>query len=448
MFRSTPLQRFAISIVCLLGVKLGAIGQEWPQWNGPNRDGRLAQSDNLAPIPANGLRLLWKQDAGLGYAGPISAAGRVYVADYLHESGKITNNPGTRDKLLGKERIRCLDLVSGNEVWSYSYDRPYALSYPGGPRATPVAFDGMVYFLGAEGDLLCLSADQGKVIWQRQLATEYKTVTPIWGQAAVPLVIDNQLICMAGGEGSLVVSLDRRTGKEIWRALSGKDIGYCPPGLIQFDGSQQLIVWDPINVYALDPKSGKLMWQHPFKPDYGMSVAPPLHCGSSLFVSGEGASAMFRLTKDPAGVDLLWNGTPKTSLGLTTTVAIYDDGYVYGADYQSGALVCFRVEDGNRMWQTALATTGVDRPRGVGNGTAYLIKASKFYYILSETGDLISAKLTPHGYQETGRFHVIDPTNTSSGRNVLWSFPAIADGKFLVRNDREIRCYDLTVGPQ
>ena len=117
---------------------------------------------------------------------------------------------------------------------------------------------------------------------------------------------------------------------------------------------------------------------------------------------------------------------------------------MYGADFQSGALVCVRQDDGTRMWQSALSTTGVNKERGTSNASVYLIKADgSNYYLLSETGDFISARLTPSGYEETGRFHAIDPTNIASGRNVLWTFPAIADGCLFVRNDQELRCFSM-----
>jgi outer membrane protein assembly factor BamB len=420
--------------------------QDWPQWNGPTRDGRLSALTQASDIPKSGIPLLWKKPIGYGYSGPVVANGRAFVTDYQLASGKITNNAGTRDRLEGKERIVCLDAKSGETIWTHAYDRKYALSYPGGPRATPVVVEGTVISLGAEGDLICLSAESGKVLWQRQLADEFKIEKPIWGQAAVPLVIGDQLICLAGGEGSLVVSLDRKTGKEIWRALSGSEIGYCPPKLINHAGVDQLLIWDPLLLSSLNPNTGAVYWQQPLKPDYGMSVAPPIVEGDMLFASGEGVSAMFQLTSNPPQAKMLWQGAPKTSLGLSNTSAIFDAGYIYGADYQSGALICVRAKDGVRMWQTALPTTGVDRERGGSNACAYLIKAvgpNGFYYILSETGDFISAKLTPDGYKETGRFHAIDPTNTSGGRKILWTFPAIADQCVFVRNDQEVRCYQL-----
>ena len=266
----------------------------------------------------------------------------------------------------------------------------------------------------------------------------------MWGYAAVPLVIGDQLICLAGGAGSLVVSLDRKTGKELWRALTSEEIGYCPPALISHGGVSQLLIWSPEKISSVNPTNGQLFWEQPFKPDYGMSIAPPILNGDLLFVSGEGISAMFELSSNPPNSKLLWNGDPKKSLGLSNTSAIFHDGYVYGADYQSGALICVQPSDGKRMWQSALSTTGADRERGASNATAYLIKADgDNFFILSETGDFISAKLTPKRYEETGRFHAIDPTNSSGGRKTLWTYPAIANGSLLVRNDEELRSFKL-----
>ncbi len=440
LFRLCPL-----AIVSLLAFSITVIGQDWPQWNGPTRDGLLPKGFISKPIPKDGLVLKWKQPVSYGYSSPVVANGKVFVSDYQLESGKITNNAGSRDRLSGKERVVCLDAKTGKRLWTHQYDRKYSLSYPGGPRAAPVVVDGTVIALGAEGDLSCLSVEKdGMVVWQKQLAEEYKMEKPMWGYASVPLVIGDQLICLAGGPGSLVVSLDRRTGKELWRALSGDEIGYCPPALISHGGVSQLLIWSPEKISSLNPTNGQVLWEQPFKPDYGMSIAPPILRGDYLFASGEGISAMFQLSSNPPKAKVLWTGDPKKSLGLSNTAAIFEDGYVYGADYQSGALVCVRQDDGTRMWQTALATTGANRERGLSNASAYLIKADgSNYFILSETGDFISANLTPKGYEETGRFHAIDPTNSSGGRKVLWTFPAIADGCLFVRNDSELRCYTM-----
>ena len=98
----------------------------------------------------------------MGYAGPAVADGRIYVMDYLRESGEMTNNPGKRDKLTGKERVLCLDAKTGTLIWKHEYAREYNLSYPGGPRCTPTVVGGKVYAFGAEGNLWCLDTRDGK----------------------------------------------------------------------------------------------------------------------------------------------------------------------------------------------------------------------------------------------------------------------------------------------
>ena len=72
----------------------------------------------------------------LGYSGPAVADGKVFFMDYIQSSGEITNKASWSDELNGQERVVCLDAATGKERWSFAYDRPYRMSYPGGPRAT------------------------------------------------------------------------------------------------------------------------------------------------------------------------------------------------------------------------------------------------------------------------------------------------------------------------
>ena len=91
-------------------------------------------------------------------------------------------------------------------------------------------------------------------IWQKHLPTDFGTELPAWGMAGAPLVDGDQLIVLAGGKpGAMVVSLDKRTGQERWRALDGKEPGYCAPVILEIGGQRQLIVWHPAAVAALDP---------------------------------------------------------------------------------------------------------------------------------------------------------------------------------------------------
>jgi outer membrane protein assembly factor BamB len=420
----------------------GLYAEDWAQWNGPKRTGEYAESGVLREIPKEGLKKLWSAPVSLGYSGPAVSSGRVYVTDYTKESGESTNNPGGRDKLTGKEAIHCFDASSGKKIWSYSYDRAYELSYPSGPRVTPTIDDGMVYFLGAEGDFACLSADKGEVIWKTQVKERFKTESPMWGYAAAPLVIGDQIVLLAGGDGSLVVSLDKKTGKENWRALSGKEIGYCPPTLIRAANVDQLLIWEPQSLHALNPTNGKVYWSTPLVPKYEMSITPPVVSGDLMYASGIGEVAqMFRLNQDKPGVEVLWKGNPKNAVYCSESTPIFEGDYLYGCDCGKGPLMCVRASDGTRMWETFQPTAGGDRR--VSHGSAFLNKVGDRYYIFSETGDFIIAKLSPEKYEEVGRFHVIDPTNDCFGRSVVWNYPAYANRCLYVRNDKETICYSI-----
>src|SRR6185295_16837 len=128
--------------------------------------------------------------------------GRVFVTDYVKASGESVNDPGQRPPLKGRERVHCFDAATGKTLWKHDYDCAYAISYPAGPRATPTVAGGKVYSLGAEGNLTCLDANSGKVIWSKTLKDEYKCESPTWGFTAHPLVDGNKLICVVGGDGS------------------------------------------------------------------------------------------------------------------------------------------------------------------------------------------------------------------------------------------------------
>ena len=444
----------ARNVVWLLLLSLTAIAgaDDWPQWNGPNRDGTAAADAPPLAFPES-PRKVWSAEVGLGYAGPVVAGDRVFVTDYLKTSGAVNNLAGTRDTLTGRERVQCLDRATGAVLWSHDYDRPYSVSYPGGPRATPCVHDGRLYTLGSEGDLYCYDAESGAVRWSASFNEDFGAKTPFWGHAASPLVFEDSLICMVGGAGSLVVAFDLKTGGVKWKALSSEDneTGYCPPVIVRAKGDdgppgvEQLIVWDPKVVHSLDPRTGAEYWRETVAPGYGMSILPPVTDGRLLFVSGESrTSAMFRLSAEEPAAELLWRGKPTTSLYLATSNAVFDGDTIYGADIGSGALVAFDAASGRRLWQSAVPTVNSDRGRGGAHGSAFLIKVGGDYLILGETGDAIHARLSRDGYEEVARFRAVEPTNQSMNRDVLWTYPAYAGGRLFVRNDRELACYEVS----
>jgi outer membrane protein assembly factor BamB len=427
--------------LCLVAAKGRA--DDWPQWLGPNQAAVWSEDGIVEQFPEEGLPVKWRVPVELGYSGPVVAEGRVYLTDYAQTSGEITNNPGTRDELTGRERVLCFDAETGDEIWKYDYDQPYKVSYPGGPRAAPAVDAGRVYTIGAEGRLLCLDATDGTVHWEKDFKKEYGVPTPQWGFSAHPIVEGETLYCVVGGQGSVAVAFDKATGREVWRALSASEPGYCGPSMIEHGGVKQLIIWHPESVNALNPATGEGYWSVPLKPNSGMSIAIPKKYGDLLYAGGYGfVSFMARLDDaDPRKIEVLWRGDAKTSVYCTFGPPILQDDMIYGADLETGALVGATIEDGERLWQTTAPTNGSSRPERY--GMAFLVEHRDRFFIFNELGDLILAKLSREGYSEISRFHVLEPTERIFGRNVVWSHPAYANRCVFARNDKELVCVNL-----
>lgn len=432
---------FSVSLCVALGHS--AIADDWPQWLGPERSSVWRETGIVHKFPEDGLPVKWRAECGLGYSGPAVAAGKVFLADYVKESGTVTNNPGGRDELKGRERLLCLDANTGELLWKFEYEQPYFVSYPGGPRCTPTVDGDRVYSLGAEGKLFCLAVDDGQVIWGKDFKKEYQAATPFWGHSAHPLVDGDLLFCLVGSDGNAAMAFDKHTGKEVWRALSANDgPGYCPPTMIEHAGVRQLLIWHPESINSLDPKTGKVYWSIPLKPAYGMSVTAPRKAGSYLFASGIGeVGALLRLDDDKPGAEVVWRGEQRSAVYCCNSTPFIEDGTIYGCDVGTGYLIAARLSDGQRLWETRKATRDGDRRDR--HATAFIVQHDDHYFLFAETGDLISAKLSPSGYTEISRFHVLEPTNEAFRRNVVWSHPALANRCLFARNDKEIVCVSL-----
>lgn len=414
---------------------------DWPQWLGPRRDSVWREDGIVDRFPDGGLEVLWRTPVELGYAGPAVAGGKVFVTDFSRDSGNIENNPGGRAELAGKERVFCLDAETGREIWKQEYDCKYAVSYPSGPRCTPTVDGDLVFTLGTEGNLLCLNVADGRIVWKKNLTEEYETKTPIWGFAAHPLVDGDLLYCVVGGEGSVAVAFDKRTGREVWRKLTAPEPGYCPPTMIQHAGRKQLLIWHPTAINALNPADGEVYWSIKLRPKYAMSITAPRKSGNLLFASGIGhEAAVIKLDDNQPAAEILWRGKTKKAVYCANSTPFVEDKVIYGVDCHSGALIAANLEDGERLWETFEATTGTRR---ASHGTAFLVKHQDRFFLFNEAGDLILAQLTRSGYNELDRFHVLEPTGEAFGRDVVWSHPAFADRCVFVRNDQELVCVNL-----
>jgi outer membrane protein assembly factor BamB len=427
--------------LCWVGVEARA--DDWPQWLGPQRDGVWRETGILEKFSAGGPPVRWRVKVGAGYAGPAVAEGRVYVTDRLLPEG--TRNPPEvipryqAKGIPGSERVLCLNAADGKLLWKHEYDCPYYVSYPLGPRTTPLVKDHRVYTLGTEGNLFCLEAETGKEVWSRNLKKDYGVKAPLWGFSAHPLLDGQKLICMVGGDGSTVVAFDKDNGKEIWRALKASQPGYCPPMIYNIGGKRQLIIWHADGINGLDPETGKVYWSQPVSSYQGMAIATPRKRGDLLFITGYPNTAfMFRLGADKPSAEVAWKGGVKKGLYSVFSSPVFTDGYIYGST-TGGKLTCIKADTGERQWESLEPEGG----KTAASAEFFLTPQGERYFLLNEKGDLIIARLSPQGYQEISRTHLLDPTSLAFGREVLWSPPAFADRCIFTRNDKEIICVSL-----
>lgn len=416
-----------------------SMADDWNQWLGPNRDGVWSETGIITSIPNDGLKVVWRAPIASGFSGPAVAGDRVFVTDYVRKNGDPTFDAGKRSKLEGSERIHCFDRLTGEPIWSQSYECAYNLSYASGPRATPTVDGDHVYTLGAEGHLNCYHVKDGKSVWSRDLKQDYNlSEGPMWGFSAHPLVYQDMLFCVVGGEGSIAVAFDKKTGKEIWRSLSAKSPGYCPPTMINAGGTDQLIIWHPEAINGLNPKTGEAYWSVKIAPAYDMSIIAPVKSGDYLLATAlQNATLLLKLDSDKPAVTEVWRG--KGTQPDHNPPMVYQD-HIYGVDVK-GRLRCIELVSGERVWES-LATCTNGRPAP--STTGFLVRNGDHWYITTDQGELIIAKMSPgDGFQELGRAKMVEPTAENWGRKIVWSHPAFAGKCVFARNDKEIVCLSL-----
>ncbi len=375
-----------------------------------------------------------------GYAGPAVATGRVIVTDYVTAENVQVGN-FERKEFSGVERVLCLDETNGHEVWKHEYPVKYTMSYPAGPRCTPIVHDGKVYTLGGEGNLICFDLQRGEVIWQKDLVREYNTKAALWGYASHPLIDGQKLICLVGGEGSHVVAFHKDTGEELWRSLTSNEQGYSPPTIIQAGGKRQLILLRPDAVTSVDPETGTEYWSVPYEATNGSIIMSPIQAGDYLYAAGySNKNMLLKLATDSPAAEVQWQDLPKQAISPVNVQPILDHDVIYGLD-QNGAFIAFEIRSGKRLWETP-APLAEDRP--VQTGTVFIVRQSNRYWLFTDQGDLIIAQLSRDGFTELDRAHVIEPTNVAFGRDVVWSMPAYANRHAYIRNDKQCICVDLS----
>lgn len=380
----------------------------WTNYRGLRRDGKYDQPVSTS-WPANGPPVLWKQPVGIGYASFAIADGKAFTIEQRRR----------------QEVVAAYDVATGRELWKQGWDAEFTDSTGDGPRSTPTWDQGRVYALGATGELKCLDANTGAVIWGRNILSENQASNLQWAQSASPLVVDDKVIVLpGGGGGKSVVAYNKMTGAPVWRALDDRQ-AYVSPMLVELGGRRQIVVVSSLRVVGLTPENGSLLWSYPWDTDMGINVSQPVVVDRNRFFISSGYG------KGAALVELKANGntfTPATIWENTNmknkfNSSVLHNGYVYGLD--EGILVCLDVNTGERKWKEGRFQYG------------QVILASGHLIVTNgDTGEVALIKATPDKYTEVARFAALQ------GR--MWNYPAIADGRLLVRNATEMAAYDIS----
>jgi len=414
-------QAAAVGLALLL---MAARAEDWTQWRGANRDGVWNETGIMESFPAGGLKVAWRVPVGPGWSSPVIAAGRVYVTD------------AQMARPMARERVLCFSEADGKPLWTHEYPVEYpdwAFDQPSGPRATPNIRDGKLITLGGLGHLICLDGATGKVVWEKNLAREYQ-VKEFTGITGSPL-LEGQLlilnICVK--PSACVVALDKDSGKEVWKAMDDS-FTYSSPIILTAGGKKQLIVWTQEAVTSLDPSAGQIWWREVSRTPGDMAVSTPVYADHRLLVGG----LMFKLDADKPAASVLWPETRAATKRIlsNTSTALLQGKYVFSARI-SGELVCLEAETGKEVWSTNTVTQA-------GNGSSiHLTPCGDATFLFTDRGDLIRAQLTPQGYRETGRAHLLEPTSPFGAKKCAWTPPAYANRHVFARNDVELVCASL-----
>jgi outer membrane protein assembly factor BamB len=399
---------------------------DWPQFHGPNRDNRSADTGLLKAWPKGGPPRLWEtRGIGEGYSSVAIAGGRI------HATGSID----------GDCVITVLDM-DGETVWTRKNGRAWAKPYPG-TRSTPTIADGNLYHLSGIGNLVCLDADDGRVVWATDIMSRFGGRNIHWGLAESPLVVGDTVFCTPGGSQVSMVALDRKTGRTVWQCTGAGDRpGYASPILIDYQGLRQIVTVMSESVVGVRASDGKLLWRYPHKVYADENITTPLFRDGVVIVSGcgrKGTTALrLNVSGDECSVTRHWhNPTLDNKQGGIVLVG----GRIYGYAEQlnrSTPWVCIDFATGRDVFRSAPVESSYKYRNGC------LTYADERFYLYSDDGKMVLAKATDDGFEVTGRLTIAEP-----GKRPTWAHPVVCGGRLYVRYGDRLGVYDVSArGPK
>ena len=379
----------------------------WTNYRGPNRDGRYEELPVITSWPAGGLTPIWKQPIGVGYASFTIADGSAYTIEQRRR----------------QEVVSAYDLNTGRELWIQGWNAEYNDSTGDGPRSTPTWDEGRLYALGATGELRCLDARTGKVIWGKNILSENGASNLPWAMAASPLIVDDKVIVLPGGSpGKSVVAYNKMTGAPVWKSLDDRQ-AYVSPMLVTLSGRRQILVVSSGRAVGLAPENGSLLWSYTWDTDMGINASQPIIVSGNRFFISSGYG------KGAALVEVSGSGNSFSARTIWENInmknkfnsSVLHQGHVYGLD--EGILSCVDVNTGERKW------------KGGRYGYGQLVFAGGNLIVITDTGELVLVKATPGQFTELARFQALE--------GKTWNYPAIAAGRLLVRNANQMAAYNI-----
>lgn len=432
--------KLIITAIVLIACSAGLYAQDWPQLLGPERNGISAQKGILKSWPQTGPEVLWTVNIGIGFGGPVIKDGKVYFLD--------------RDDKTG-DKLRCFSLSDGKELWSFSYDAPGSVMFPGS-RSVPAADGNRIYSCGPYGQLYCIDTDTHKPLWTKNIWSGFGgSDIPTWAISQCPLIIGDLVIVASQTPQAGVVAFNKLTGELKWKTPSVGNTGYVSPTILKVGNETQIVMISASSrggfgqsgsggkVVGIDLLTGKLLWEY---NNFQCSIPAPCAVDAGegrVFVTGgyNAGSVLIKIDKKSDGTYGVSELFRNKEIGAHTLPAIFFNGNFYlqcSTNEKKDGLVCLGI-DGKVNWKTGreplfdkgsmiladgmlLATDGMTK--------LYLIQpdASAFKPILS-------AEVLKEG---TGSG---DPmASRVGGATQNWAPIALSDGKLLIRDQSRLIC--------
>ncbi|MCC6361685.1 MAG: PQQ-binding-like beta-propeller repeat protein [Phycisphaerales bacterium] len=416
--------RITLTLTASILLAAVALADDWPQWQGPDRNAMSKERGLLQEWPTGGPPLAWKiTGLGGGYSAPAVAAGRLYGL----------SNRG------GDEVVWCLSEADGKTLWT---TRLAPAAEGGrdegreGTGCTPTVDGDRLYAIGLNGDLACLNVADGKIIWHRSLTKDFGGRVPMWRYNESPLVDGDRIICTPGGADATLVALNKMTGETIWKSKpdssGGKSgAGYASAIAIDAEGQRQYVQFTAGTLIGVAAADGKFLWKYS-KPanENGINCSTPIFADGLVFASsayGAGGGAV-KLSKGADGTFKADEVYFSTQMQNHHGGMVVIDGCLYGANggNSGGSLTCLDFKTGKMLWRDRAA------PKG-----SVAFADGRIYY-RTEDGTLLLIEPNPEKYVERGRFDQPDRTKSPA-----WSHPVIANGKLYIRDQDVLYCYDV-----